>query len=125
MTASLERALATGKLLSDVSRCPVPRRPETQTATYHARGQCCQCGTRVPVLITVRRGRGPSILWAAVCGERRPDCGAALSPATVSYLGVSGPGWPFVPATAFDPWGAGPMPNGQAHASVGVRDELR
>lgn len=108
MTTSLERASETGKLLDDVLRCPVPRRAETQTATYHALGQCV-CGLRVPILITVRLGSVPRIVRAAVCGEHCPECGAALSPATVTYLGISGPGWPFVPATVVSTWKVSPV----------------
>jgi hypothetical protein len=108
MAASLERALETGKLLGDVLRCPVPRRAETRTSTCRALGEC-SCGRRVPILITVRWGREPGILRAVMCGEHCPDCGAVLAPATVTYLGISGPGRPFVPATAFDPWQVGPM----------------
>lgn len=120
MTISLTQASETGKLLDDVRRCSVLQRAQTQAATFRALGQCA-CRQRVPILITVRVGSVFSILRAAVCAERCPDCGIPLTPDSVAYLGVTGPGWPFVPATAFGAWEVGPVTANGKPAPVNPR----
>jgi hypothetical protein len=96
---NLKQATHTGVIHADVKEIAVSVSAPAGLVTYRGIVRC-SCGAPVPVHIeTLWQNQQPTLLRVAICAENCPDCGAGLSPPTVTYAGIYSPGFPFIPAT--------------------------
>jgi hypothetical protein len=104
---TMAQALASGRLLEDAYRLLAAQSAEespTRLVTGRGQGACLECGAPLPVHLEFLRGDDEPLrlFQVALGGESCPACGAGLSPETVAYRGLT-LGYPYLPATAFDP----------------------
>jgi len=96
---NLASAVANGNLRDEIKRYAGVPRTESGLATYRAVGLCA-CGIPVPIALVARWNvHGPALLSASVGSADCPGCGAVLTLADVTFIGIRCPGWPAFPAT--------------------------